>query len=484
MFSVIGYPIKLLFKFILIITISFIVTVPFNSNHSKQNNFVNFSFNYFQTDINELINQYLKRKDREKVLARIKSFGTAFYPYFFKRIDDDAARKDEYIQLYHDLELNLFDVPENRYHEIQFYQESWIKIAQRYQVLTLQKILIQWEQQNISQKKLVEELQLTGSFAVPMVLDYLIAHQKELLEGQGRFLLTFLNKNHVDFPGENQILQQNWKLSWEWWENYYLTHRNYFRKMTGFNRIIFVFTETRFFLWVKQCFTFSFGVENNLPIYEIVGKQFWRTALFALLILLTGFFFSLSLLLLNTQKRKIFLFKLVDQGMMFLNLIPFAIMIILFYTLWQQNLARDQFTGFIYGFTILGAILIPFFYVEFKLILRNNMNTPPLETQLFYQLPREVIYKKYLYRAVLLQGLNHIFKQFPFILSLILVTEYLMESGGLGELFFNALREDNLSYLKLSMLFIGLLLMIFRTFFDMINMIYYQRIKPDDYQIN
>lgn len=304
--NLINYFVK--YIFLIIILFFFII---FTNNESNIPLFLNFSPKNFQVDVQLKIDDYIKNPSKENI-EQINQLGSLFYPYFFEIIEKNTIYKDEYIQLYKDLNLNLFTIESEELFNIEAYKSGWKSIKEYYNKKVIIANIYKWKLTIINDTELLTYLNEVGTFALFYIIEEIVLNYDLAKYNEIKPLIQFvISKNITPFK-EAEIDIKKYDI-FEWLLNYYSKNKNYFNELTFSTKFKTMLTQTQFYRWFIEAITFDFGTKDDESLYKIVISNFKTSCIIYLLFVILNF----TIILLKKTK-KIFLTN------------PYLILIIMF----------------------------------------------------------------------------------------------------------------------------------------------------------
>jgi peptide/nickel transport system permease protein len=471
--KILNYLNKVFFKYLVLITIVFILTIIFSK--SKTPIFLNLSAPNNSKEIKELLNNYLisKKEDTKKeILKKLIDKETFLLPELFHHIKNDSSNKTEYIQLLD--QLNIIKSCKN--YNIDCYISEWDKIKEKYTKAYINDKLKTWFVNKDKRLEIEENLKQIGKFANPEILNFLVTN-KQIPYLQTKPLYKLLNNITGKKIFSDELFEDK-QLIKEYFNFYHAKHSFYYEEFTLSNQLKTILTDTQFSNWFRSALSFNFGTINQISIYQSISTVFLRTLIITLLLILISYYFTIILVLKIKRKSNI-IYKIINKTLYSLSLIP-PLMIIIVLAIFNNilNLTdKDRFTQYIiFLFTI--TLLVIFKTIE-GIILRER-NKKGIFALRFYGIKESIIFKKYVYKNINIHLLRKIKSLILTISSYILVFEYLLDFNGLGKLLINSLIKTNFELIRVNLLFIGITIFIIRTSIDIIIFANLKEINKDE----
>jgi len=377
-------------------------------------------------------------------------------------MNKDVVNKTEYIHLLNRLDFKI--IKNCNEYDLDCYLKKWDIVKEEYTEKNIKNKLNLWLSNTDKRESIEEYLKRIGKFATPYILNFLIKYNYlDYSDTKALYRLVNNIKSQVIFK---EYSLSNEYLIKEYFAFYHSKYLYYYQDATLINKIKIVFFTTQFAIWVQSAFSMNFGAVNNKSIYKLTLKTFIRTLLTTLLMISLSYYFTI-LIILKVKRKKYFLYKVIDKILhLFAHIHPLMIIVVFSILIGLLNLSNREKLIF---------YILSLFIITFFLLLKTTQSIIIIEKSKdnilalgFYGIKEAIIFKRYIYKditALLLKKIRILIIPISFYT---IILEYLLSFNGLGKLFLSSLIEQNYELLRTSILFIGIAIIIIKTYIEII----------------
>ncbi len=471
--KIFNYLNKVLFQYIVLVVITFILTILFFKNQEPI--LLNLSPSNNINSIEQLIDQYLlstNKKDKKTINKKLLNKGSFLLNPLFNRIYQDKAHKTEYIEILEQLEV----INNCKEYNLDCYLERWSKIKKQYTKKHINFLLRKWILDSKTRKETEIKLKNIGKFATPYILNFLIDHDS-LNYNASKPLYRLIN-NIKEKPIFKKKSFEHKELIIEYFKYFHTKYHYYYQEFTLSNQIKTIFTDTQFANWIISTFSFNFGTINKTSIYQVFSILFFRTLIITLFTIIFSYYFIIIVILKIKRKSNLF-YKIIDKSLYLLSLIP-SLMLIVFLALFTHILDLSNKEKLLQYILLLFTITILIIFRSIESIIIREKNKKEINALRFYGIKESTIFKKYVYKNINIFLLKKIKTLIIPIISYVIILEYLLDFNGLGKLFLKFLIKQNFNILRIDILFIGIMILITKIFIDFMIFINLKEISQNE----
>lgn len=457
--KIFNYANKILFQYIILVIITFILTILFFKNQEPI--LLNLSPPNNINSIEKLIDQYLlstNKKDKRTISKKLLTKGSFLLNPLFNRMQQDKAHKTEYIEILEQLKI----INNCKEYNLDCYLEKWFKIKEKYSQKHINFLLRKWVLDSKTRKETEIKLKNIGKFATPYILNFIIQYNT-LNYDTSKPLYKLIN-NIKEKPIFKEKSFKHKDLIIEYFKYFHTRYHYYYQEFTISNQIKTIFTDTQFANWIISAFSFNFGTINKTSIYEVLSILFLRTLIITLFAIIFSYYFIIIVILKIKIKSNLF-YKIIDKSLYLLSLIP-SLMLIVFFTLFTHIFDLSNKEKLFQYIILLFIITILIIFRSIESIIIREKNKKEINALGFYGIKESIIFKKYVYKNINIFLLKKIKTLIIPIISYVIVLEYLLNFNGLGKLFLNSLIKQNFNILRIDILFIGIMILVTKIFID------------------
>ncbi len=472
------YLFKVFYHFLWVVFVSFFLTSIFSKN-SDNAIFFNLSPRNYEREIMKDINNFIKKRttDSSKIL---KKHGTSLYPIFFNLLKNNLIHKDEYLELYQKTMPNLFFIEDKNRFDVTFYNQEWKKIELIYDKDRLKSILNLWKNSLFSTENLLIELEKIGSISIQTLSFFIVDEFSYSDFEKVKPILKFLKQITPDFPFTEVEFNSKSEQIWDWWRAFVIDNRYYYLPNRFSLYIKVLLTQTQFYKWLQQVFSVSFGIMNSESVISTMESYFLATILNIFTTILLAYFISSKMILIFYKNRKNLFFIGINFILTIFTLLPIPLLPTIFWTI-------NYFVGFEVGYPLyiyymfsIFFITFTLFYGEQKLFMEKKSNEPFINTFKVFGMPENWIINRYFYKSLHFSFLNNSSSYFVYLFSIYIFSEYLFSFKGVGYFLLESIKNRDIYSTRLSLLLMGIIIILFRIFSDMIKVFYLKKLKQNE----